>query len=704
MRFKLKKTGKEYILALAINIALFLLAILLFEPTTKSDDYDMMQVIYGGWNGEYSPFLLYSNPLYGKILCALLRLMPSIPWYFVAQYVLMLWGMTEVTGIFLKKSRIPAWLLVILLGFVYYECFIRITFTKTAGLLVTCGLLTLFYLIDVHDRLSLRYLEGIVLIIAGVLIRNSVLKMSLLIFAGGFLVFILDRILQKKTGISAGEQNKVLIRKVVVFAVLASVLFANTRFLLNIEKTMFNNDKTWENYFTDNNQRALLYDFGIPDYNTYKDEYAELGISATDYTMWFSRAWRDDQELLSFEKMAEIRTISNHSVQKDTAEKFYDARRGMIKWCFNNTMFYFFLCVSVLSLLTCKGRKATYAIPIILIVCLGAYYYLSIFGRTQHHVDAVIFIAGSFLVMYHTDYEYDFANRPSIAVMTIAVISLCFIQAYNAELRSSSYYGATFGNIPSQKVQYAQNKADMDLMSDDKEHLYLFNTLDTNTTYPVFTVWEVIPGGYYHNIHRMNMDHIPIHKNVLADFGVENPLKEITDSNTIFYYVSNSRIRQKDADVVLNYVKENYNENVVRLAVKSLEKGKIYRLYSEDLTVDDSELLDRKRLDYKVSRTYSKAKERLTISGHAFEEGTDSFAQNIYIKAVNTVDGTVRYYPTMQKQYAKLADEDKYHGAYSAFSMYIDMPLDEVSVTVFSVLLENSSGVYEMPVKKYPSS
>ena len=701
MRFKLKKTGNEYILALAINIALFLIFILLFEPTAKSDDYDMMLVLYGGWNGEYSPFLLYSNPLYGMFLSALMRLMPAVPWYFVIQYALMLWGMTEVTGIFLKKSGIPAWLVIFLLAFVYYECFIRITFTKTAGLLVICGLLTLFYLIDTYDRFSFRYLEGIILIAMGGLIRSATLRLCLLTFAGGFIVFALDRIRQR-SGMPVEERNRKLIQKTAIFASLALLIFVYASLLPQIERRFFNSDRIWGNYYSDNISRGVLFDYGIPDYNTYRSEYEKLGISATDYTMWFTKAWRDDQDLLSFEKMAQIRAIANHSVQVDTADKFYSARRGSIAWCFNNTMFYFFLCASVLSLMTCKGKKAAYAVPIVLLSCLIPYYYLSVTGRVTHHVDAVIFIAGAFLVMYHTDHGNDFAHRSSSAVMMIAVIALCFVQVYNAELRSSSYYGTTYGTVPSQSKQYALNKEDMDLLSDDREHLYLFNPHDTNTTYPAFTVWEVIPRNYYHNIHRMNMDHIPIHKNVLSDFGVENPLKEIADSNTMFYYVSNSRIRQKDADAVLNYVKENYNENAVRLAVKSLENGKIYRIYSEDLTVDDSELLDRKNLDYKVSRTYSKAKGRLTISGHAFEEGTDSFAQNIYIKAVNTVDGTVRYYPTVQKKYAKMEGEDKYHGAYSAFSQFVEMEREQVAQTVFSVLLENSSGVYEIPVKKYP--
>ena len=223
MRFKLKKTGNEYILALAINIALFLIFILLFEPTAKSDDYDMMLVLYGGWNGEYSPFLLYSNPLYGMFLSALMRLMPAVPWYFVIQYALMLWGMTLVTGIFLKKSGIPAWLVIFLLAFVYYECFIRITFTKTAGLLVICGLLTLFYLIDTYDRFSFRYLEGIILIAMGGLIRSATLRLCLLTFAGGFIVFALDRIRQR-SGMPVEERNRKLIQKTAIFASLALLI------------------------------------------------------------------------------------------------------------------------------------------------------------------------------------------------------------------------------------------------------------------------------------------------------------------------------------------------------------------------------------------------------------------------------------------------------------------------------------------------
>ena len=184
----------KVLIAVGINVGLMLLFLLLFEPTAKSDDYDMMNVLYGGYNGEYSPFILYSNPIYGYFLCFLLKLVPSAPWYFIVQYVFMLWGMVEVTIIFLNKPKIPVWLLIPILSFIYYECFVRITFSKTSGLLIACGFLIIFCLLDTLKRPSARMLEGIALILIGNLMRLELFMMILEIFAGGFIIFLIMNI------------------------------------------------------------------------------------------------------------------------------------------------------------------------------------------------------------------------------------------------------------------------------------------------------------------------------------------------------------------------------------------------------------------------------------------------------------------------------------------------------------------------------
>ena len=670
-------------MSVIINIGLLLLFFLLFEPTTKSDDYDMMNILYGGWNGESSPFILYSSPIYGYILCFLFRLFPSLPWYFIMQYLLMLWGMIEITRVLLEKTKITVWLVLPLLSFIYYECFIRITFTKTAGLLIACGYLLLFFLIDNNRKITVRYLSGIILIILGILIRKRMFLLVTAIFAGGFLAFLL---LNRK------NLYRDTVRKIVSFVIMTGVLVVIFIVIGKVNSSVFSSDSEWKEYHSINTIRAQLFDFGVPDYDLYEEEYKKLGISKNDYNTWFVAAVRDDPELLTPELMVKIRSIAPHEDDKDANDQFTAARYGLLSWCFSNTMFYFFLCSCLLIIIT-QRRKSWIILPV-LAVCLFSYFYLILSGRTQHHVDAVIFIAGSIQLLYFCEFSSRII-KTEIAISTI-LLGLCFIQTFNSELESSSYYGTSFGIVGSQKEQYAANKAQLDLLVNDNTHLYLFNPYDTNTIYPAFTIWEVIPADYYHNLHRLNMDHIPIHKNVLDDYNVTNPLKEAVNSNVIYYYVSNQN--KIYADIVWEYIKENYSPDVKREEVKRTQQGIVYWFYTDDFLVDETELCNTSTLDYEMN-IKELENDRWLIEGYIYEEETDSFAQNVYIKVKNLDSGIVNYYPTKQDlNDDKKSDKDLYHGLYSWFSQVVSLEKSDLLNLEVNVILVNSNGTYTIPL------
>lgn len=701
---KQDKKINEYIPAIVLNISLMAVFFLLFEPTAKSDDYDMMNVLYGGYNGEYSPFMLYVNPLYGYLLVALVRFAPGLPWYFIVQYGLMLWGMVEITIVFLKKTFVPWWILAGLLSFVYYECFIRITFTKTAGLLIACGCIVLFYQIDSFKRFNLGYLKGIVLILVGNLIRDSMIMIVIEVLAGDFFIFLIASIQKSGRGeVILHTQNckntrKKLWKQMLLFIMFASSMFFCTQIITNIGDNLYDNDSTWKDYRAQNNIRGILFDYGIPDYGIYSEEYKKLGISYNDYKTWFTTGLRDDAEVLSSELMSDIRTIANHEVQVDKGTMSDWARHSLIEWCFDDTMFYFFLCCAILVLFTNPNRSAAYTIFIVLITCLIPFFILYMRGRTQHHVDAVIFITGSFILLYNCEFQ-NMRSCKNLSIMLACIMTVCFINNNERGLRTSSYYLNSFGDTSSQKAQYAANKADLDLLVDDSSHLYLFNVMDTNTIYPAFTVGEIIPRMYYHNLHRLNMDHIPIHRDILADFDVSNPFKEIVDSNTMYFYISKVRHNRGDVDTFLKYIREHYVENAVMDVVKTTEQGYVCRCYTDKLTLPDAEFRDPSPLTHEIQFSYDEENQAVTLSGYLYETGTDSFAQNIYVEVADPEDGSVWYYPAWQSKNQALESLDKYSGKYSAFNRRIVFEDRDISHCSVSLILENENGIYRMPIQ-----
>ena len=133
-------------------------------------------------------------------------------------------------------------------------------------------------------------------------------------------------------------------------------------------------------------------------------------------------------------------------------------------------------------------------------------------------------------------------------------------------------------------------------------------------------------------------------------------------------------------------------------AVKTTEQGIVYRVYTDKLVVDDTELLDASSLVYEFDHVYDEENKKISIQGYAYEEGTDSFAQNIYIKLTNKYTKAVRYYPTVQRKNTKLDGADKYSGAYSNFRKTIELEKGSIKRYTISIILENEHGTYSIDV------
>lgn len=671
---------KNIIRAICLNIIIFVVMFLLFECTTKSDDYDMTCILYGAIDGEYSPFILYSNIIWGYILTAFMKILPAVSWYYVLQLFFVFVALTGITYIVIKEKRMPLWILCPFLLVVVYEFCIRITFTKTSGLLITCGYLFILYLIENNRKLSLHYLYGVVLIILGIWIRSSMFMLITEVFFVTFIVFLYK---------SFKEKRKCL-RQCIYFITIVAFSYACMLASGWYSRSVYNNDPVWGDYLETNSIRASLFDYGIPDYNTYKDEYESLGVSYEDYQMWFKIYNRADDRLDS-KLISDIRQIAPASTHKSVFEKLDDANHNLLNYLFTNTVFFLFILCCILLLMSDYRYKAISVIGVCG-TCLFAYYYMYLAGRTQHQVDASVFFAGAVILLYYLSQAI--IDKKAIAV--VCLISCQFVLSFWEQLASDSYYGNDNGIIESQKDEYEGYKKQKELLVDDSEHLYLFNTFDTNNTYACFTPLNVIDKKFYHNIYRLNMNHIPTFKNVLSDFGVNNPLAEMVNSDTIYYYASNKYAGQMD--IVLDYVRKNYCKKAEMIDVKWLEDSRIYRFYDDNFTVNDSDINeDNSNIEFSCESETGKTKSR--IWGYIYEKGTDSFAQNVYLKVVDKKTGEAKYYMTKQRPNEELKYNDKYEGKYSSFKLAMEIPPREWKNSDKYILLENENGVHSFEIE-----
>ena len=689
---RLKKIIKtaSLIQAVFLNIVIFFLINLVFEPTPKSDDYDMVMILYGAYTGEYTPYMLYSNIIMGKVIQGLLTIFPSVSWYYVLLSGGILLSLITVIYIYTKKSNSLEWMItsVPFLLLAGYELYIRITFTKVSGVLISAGFLWLLYLIDKNSRFSIKYIWGIILIIYGVLIRGPMFEVIVAVFFSSFILYILQAFRRK---------DKKAIKGVMYFVFLVILLWMVTEALGKTSSHLRSMNEEWKYYSEVNGKRSALIDYGWPDYNTYLEEYERLGISENDVLLWKNCAVINDTEILTPTLLEQIRSIAPTQADKKISEIIDSSSKKMISYYLDDTGIFFFLIGCIFLVLQ---KKKSGLIPIIGVggCCLFSYYYMSYMGRLQHHVDVVVMIAGAFLLLYYC-FPSEVKRKTQLQLcISMGFVFIIFIQRFYINISNSSYYTEELGKPGKSQIEnYKKNKDLLELFSEDENHLYNFLAYETNWTYDAaWNIFEVVTPDFYHNLYTTNRYAIPPTDQILSNYSIKNVYKEAIDSDVV-YYVSTDRLREH-MDILCQYLKEHYNENTYYTIVKQIDDVNVYRFnageikpsWKESDIINEADIISDVQINHNDDGT-------ITVSGYAFLEDIDSFSQNIYIEAVDKITGESIYTYGVQKENDLFVEKDKYHGRYSSFSGTVEPNnLDECSLYLY---IDIGADVYKLDLE-----
>ncbi|WP_189270113.1 hypothetical protein [Pseudobutyrivibrio ruminis] len=555
---------------LIINVVVLGVVLLLFEPTIKSDDYDLSMVLYGALNGEYSSITMYCLPSFGAIIKSLLIIIPEIPWYAVVNYIFIFLSLFFISIVFCRYKNRCLLFEIVLLPFFAYELYIRMTFTKTAGIIIISGLLVLLYLIDCSSKNKAIWGCSIAWILMGISIRSTMLNLILEVFISAFIISFF---------VVKNERKKIIIIKFII-TVLA-LLFLG-KILFNVNSDIKNNYDEWVTYSQYNNARARLQDYYMPEYDDFEESYKEIGVSKNDYIAFKTWGLYIDYDFFTIERLNAIASIDEMPAKSNL---FDTVMKNLFSYYFSETGFYFLLLVMMLFF--CANGVSTIDKSIIVVSVGGcsflAYAYMSYLGRLQHHVDLSIMIAATVLVMYYY-YKYDCSiKNKRQALLVVVIIITVFLCRFNTSISKASYYA---NDVENQKKLYDDNKKIMDLLSNDKEHVYVFCPHTTNFFYDcIFEPFEVIPKGYYSNLEMTNRYRIPSWDSIAIDYGIDNYFKEATDSAEILFV--DSDINNGWIDVVQTFINEHYCSGAEYELVNKYGTINIYRFIDKSGDIEN---------------------------------------------------------------------------------------------------------------------
>ena len=168
---KTKRTQREWILGINAAVILFLIAVMrpVFET---NDDLTIMEMVSGAWNIQ-DAHVVYQNYLLGKVYVLLYSLTKCVPWYGLIQYFFLWLSFSAIVYVIMKQlpKSLGITLSVLVLCFFGYECYIKMQYTKTAGVLTIAGILLIFYASTEEIRSKKLLISGIALSCIGSMYR-----------------------------------------------------------------------------------------------------------------------------------------------------------------------------------------------------------------------------------------------------------------------------------------------------------------------------------------------------------------------------------------------------------------------------------------------------------------------------------------------------------------------------------------------------
>lgn len=541
--------------ACAFNLTVLVLMLLILRPGYETnDDISISMIANGAW-GVRDMHVICQNYLLGKLYNLFYTVGHGmIPWYAILQYAFVFSALTTVTCVLFRRLQSEQAFLVngILLLYFGYECYIRMQYTKTAGIMLGAGAFLLFYEMEKKKINRKAVVWGILLAVTGSLYRFEETAVCCVLVAGIGLYFLMNLKQWEK------QKKKRLLTFLGVFG-LTGILMVGCEIL---DQRLYASDPDWNAFMQYNEYRSNLTDYSIPAFADFEEEYKEMGISKTAYKIFRTGLNFYDPDVYSLDtlkKMDEMRP--RNQLSRALAENFLkEFPVGYVKI----TVFLGFLLLAFLWLFWRKSEKQVWLVAAYEILAMALIdFYLYYEGRyLENRVEVGMWFAISLVVIWCLDSAKMHLNRQ------LVLIALGCLLIANQSTWKSRWRGLSEQEVRDQK--YLREGFE-DIVSVDPEGLYLAK-LGT-ITYTGYGMFSPVPEGTFENVvwyGGWEMGN-PLWVDKMAEYHVTTPYRDLIDQEHV--YIVDDKI-----DLTLKYIKEYYQKDVEAELVKKSTYLKVYRI------------------------------------------------------------------------------------------------------------------------------
>ena len=595
--------SKPLLLAFLLNLAAFLIRILVFEVKYEvSDDYITDAVLSGAFGSGYDPHLLFGNSILGYLLIFLYKLIPSISFYFVLLVALGFISVTVVLYLLFKKkvNVITVCMALLFLSFFTDDLYVIVQFTKSATAAgIAGGLLILHGLWEAKEK-RVKYIAlGTILAIFGIFVRFDVIY----IFAAFLVVAFIAHIFSFLKGSGKKADKKTVAGIGARFLICVAII--GLFFGLNLIGIKLRNLDEGHRRFNDfHSIRYSITDIGRPEYKQVKDEYQKMGLDYTDYAML--ETWNFvDREVYSDDLLKDISAL-NKSV---LAEENHSASNIISSLVENKTfscpasLIMFALIIFAVAL----GKRKIYPLVLALsaVTLIAAFVYL---GRTVYRIEwSVFYCAVSCVLAAFSFNEEGFLYKQQkriggkekhiinyFAVILVAMLMLFnsariltsfvfkdmsdhdYIESFEGIMGASSLYMPEKAGFPTSSRKPTPNI--IEYMENDSEHFYYVDfATGIQELYFNYDPWIRPEEGLFRDGYAYfggcTMHH-PAERDALIANGADpdSPYKSLANDNILL-------VDTWGAEIKLDYFRRYYCPDADMELVGEIDGYQIWNIY-----------------------------------------------------------------------------------------------------------------------------
>lgn len=519
------------IISLIIN--LFFLALCLIFGDLKFgaiDDYFMAARLTGALGTDYNPHLIFVNAIYGYALLPLYHLFPKIGWYYVGEMFSVFLSFTVIGYVLLQRcgERWGAVLAALFTALFASDFYLVVQFTQCASILSAAGMLLFAYGVISMDSIGPTGLQNdmraniqkavpfalsVLLMLWGSVMRWQAFLMGMPFFCLGML-FIFKDCWKVKWRVIAG----------------LAILFAGAFAMHNWDQNIYKAPE-YADFVKFQGPRVTFGDNGNYNQNAVYEDAEELGLSGKDMHMlteWIMY----DTEVFSVDSIKQYSDLippyrtnnPKELIPRNLLNALAHSLRSPLFWV------WFAFCIIVY----CTQRRKFLYLWSTLAQILALLAYLMAMGRLVYRVESGFWLYAAVLAIPLLGrFTLNIPRKLVYSILAVIAVANVFIYATSGEMVRDPSSGEMRTLAIEDTTDYTQVFDYIDSQP-DKMFLLSMNAFmrfshHRNPPYlaePIGQYRRTVSFGYW-------TPYLPEVTEALADFGVNNPMKDVVHDNVI---------------------------------------------------------------------------------------------------------------------------------------------------------------------------